>query len=52
MGLKPNVKAVGNAPVGRHQIEGVVGLYLHVGERNARWLYRYHPPTAGRPKPG
>jgi hypothetical protein len=48
MGLKANVKTVGNAKVGRHQIEGVVGLYLHVGERNARWLYRYHRAD-GRP---
>ena len=40
--MKANVKAVENAQVGRHQIAGVVGLYLHVGEGSARWLFRYH----------
>ena len=48
MGLKANVKAVEHAKVGRHQIEGVKGLYLHVGENSARWLFRYHRPD-GRP---
>ena len=49
MGLKANVKTVENAKVGRHQIEGIVGLYLHVGEnKSKRWLFRYHRPD-GRP---
>ena len=49
MGLKPNVKTVANAKVGRHQIMGAVGLYLHVGEnKSKRWLFRYHRPD-GRP---
>jgi integrase len=41
--LKANVKAVEHAKPGRHQIEGVKGLYLSVGDNGAaRWLYRYH----------
>jgi integrase len=45
--LKANVKAVAHAKPGRHQIEGVKGLYLSVGDNSARWLYRYH--RNGRP---
>ena len=45
--MKANVKLVANAKLGRHQIEGVTGLYLHVGDNNARWLFRYH--RNGRP---
>ena len=48
MGLKANVKSVANAKLGRHQIEGVVGLYLHVADNSARWLFRYHRAD-GRP---
>jgi integrase len=48
MGLKANVKSVEHAKVGRHQIEGVTGLYLHVGDNSARWLFRYHRAD-GRP---
>ena len=44
MGLKANMKAVEHAEVGRHSIEGVTGLYLHVGDKGARWLFRYHRP--------
>jgi integrase len=47
MGLKANVKSVAHAKPGRHQIDGVKGLYLHVGDNSARWLFRYH--RNGRP---
>jgi hypothetical protein len=45
--MKANVKLVANAKLGRHQIEGVTGLYLHVADKSARWLFRYH--RNGRP---
>jgi integrase len=50
MGIKQNVKSVAAASVGRHQIEGVKGLYLAVGEGGSRrWLYRYARPGSGKP---
>jgi hypothetical protein len=48
MRLKQNVKVIEHAPVGRHSIDGVTGLHLHVGENSSRWLLRYHRPD-GRP---
>jgi hypothetical protein len=48
MRLKQNVKVIEHAPVGRHSIEGVTGLHLHVGANSSRWLLRYHRPD-GRP---
>jgi integrase len=43
--IKANVKSVEHAKPGRHQIDGVTGLYLHVGDNGARrWLFRYHRP--------
>jgi integrase len=46
--LKANVKAVLAAGPGRHHIEKVPGLILHVGQQgNRRWIYRFH--FAGHP---
>ena len=45
MGVKANVKSIEAARPGRHQIEGVTGLYLQVGGNGQRrWFYRYHRP--------
>jgi integrase len=44
MSVKANVKSIAAAGAGRHHVEGVVGLILHVGAggKNRRWIYRYH----------
>jgi integrase len=53
MGIKANVRSIEAAKPGRHQVEGVTGLYLHVGESGQRrWLFRYHRANGKANEPG